>query len=212
MKLVVGLGNPGRRYAKTRHNLGHQVVDLLAERWRVEVGQKRFSGLVGRASFGGQDVMLLKPTTFMNCSGESVLAARQFHKLPLDDLMVVMDDLALPVGRVRVRQGGSAGGHKGLLDILGRLGSDEVARIRIGIGSADRDGTVEYVLSRADEDETARLAEGVATAADAVAVWIREGVESAMNRFNGLTATSRDDMPSGRPAGTTEEQSEETSH
>ncbi len=209
MKLIVGLGNPGRRYAETRHNLGYQTVDLLARRWNVAVTREKFSGLVDRASVGGQEVMLLKPTTFMNRSGESVLAAWQFYKLPLSDLMVVMDDLSLPVGRVRVRRSGSAGGHKGLADIIRRLGSDEVARVRIGIGPADRDEAVDHVLSRADEDDAPLLAEAVAVAADAVTCWIREGVESAMNRFNGPLA--REDESSGPSTGPTEAQSEETS-
>jgi len=185
MKLVVGLGNPGRRYARTRHNLGYRTVDLLAERWNAAVTRERFSGLAGLGSFGGQEVMLLKPTTFMNRSGESVLAARQFYKLPLDDVMVVLDDLDLPVGRVRVKRGGSSGGHKGLADILRRLGTNEIARVRIGIGSAGGRETVDHVLSRASEEQSADLDQAVAVAADVVESWIREGVEQAMNRFNG---------------------------
>ncbi len=205
MKLVVGLGNPGRRYAGTRHNLGYQTVDLLARQWNADLTQERFRGLVGRASVGGQDVLLLKPTTFMNCSGESVLAASRFYKLALTDLVVVLDDLDLPVGRVRVRAGGSAGGHKGLTDISRRLGSDDVARVRIGIGRSDRSGAIDHVLSRADDEENALLARGVETAAGAVVCWIHEGVESTMNRFNGLPAPSQTDDSRGRPAGPNQE-------
>ena len=205
MKLVVGLGNPGRRYAKTRHNLGYRTVDLLAERWGASVTRERFSGLAGLASFGGQEIMLLKPTTFMNRSGESVLAARQFYKLPLDDVMVVLDDLDLPVGRVRVKRGGSSGGHKGLTDVLRRLGTDDVARIRIGIGSAAGRGTVDHVLSRADEDESVVLDRGVAVATDVVVCWIREGVERAMNRFNGPSDPSPKGDSSERSKGPTPE-------
>ncbi|MBN1341179.1 MAG: aminoacyl-tRNA hydrolase [Phycisphaerae bacterium] len=193
MKLVVGLGNPGRRYAKTRHNLGYQVVDVLAERWRADVTQQKFNGLLGRARCDEHEVVLLKPTTFMNRSGESVLAVRQFFKLALEDLLVVMDDLDLPVGRVRVRGNGSAGGHKGLGDIIRRLGSDEITRVRIGIGSTSDRDTVNYVLGRADEQEEALLAGGVSAAADAVTCWIRGGTERAMNEFNGLPTPARRD-------------------
>ncbi len=212
MKLVVGLGNPGRRYAKTRHNLGYQAVDLLADRWGVSITQQKFNGLIGSATYAGHDVLLLKPTTFMNASGESVLAIRQFYKLPSEDLMVVLDDLDLPVGRVRVRAGGSAGGHRGLGDILRRLGTDQIARIRIGIGKTGKDQTVRHVLSRADEQEESQLAEAVATAADAVMCWIREGVEDAMNRFNGSDRPKRRaKAPERRRADESETRSEETS-
>jgi PTH1 family peptidyl-tRNA hydrolase len=211
MKLIVGLGNPGRRYAKTRHNLGYRTVDQLAERWHVAIEQENFSGRVGRASYAGHDVLLLKPTTFMNLSGESVQAALQFYKLPLDAVLIVMDDLDLPIGRVRIRGRGSAGGHKGLADILQRLGSDEVARVRIGIGSADRDRTIDHVLSPADEDQTALLDQGVMMAADAVMCWLREGLESTMNTFNGLPASPQQEQPPERMAELGEEPSEETS-
>ncbi len=184
MKLVVGLGNPGRRYANTRHNLGYWVVDALAERWATQVSQQKFNGLVGRAGHNGQEVLLLKPTTFMNRSGEAVLAAQQFYKLPLDDLLVVLDDLALPVGRLRIRASGSDGGHKGLADILRRLGSHEVARMRIGIGPAQTGETVGYVLGRARPEEESLLKRTVETAAEAVMCWIREGVDNAMNKYN----------------------------
>jgi PTH1 family peptidyl-tRNA hydrolase len=212
MKLVIGLGNPGRRYAGTRHNMGYQTVDLLAERWGVGVTQQKFSGLLGRAGFGGHEIVLLKPTTFMNLSGESALAVRGFYKLDLSDLLVVLDDLDLPVGRVRVRQSGSAGGHKGLGDIVRRLGSNQVARVRIGIGSADRGETVGHVLSRANQEEASLLGEGVGKAADAVECWIRQGTEIAMNRFNGPSAPKRRDTSSRREAGQTDEPSEETLH
>jgi PTH1 family peptidyl-tRNA hydrolase len=210
MKLIAGLGNPGRRYARTRHNLGYQTVDQLAGRWGIDVGRERFSGLMGLGRCGEQDVLLLKPTTFMNLSGESVLAAWQFYKLSLAELMVIVDDLALPVGRVRVRAGGSAGGHKGLADIIRRLGSHEFARVRIGIGPAARGETVGYVLSPAEKDEAPLLSQAIATATEAVECWVREGIEESMNRFNGPPPSSRRKaLPSGL-AGQTPEESEET--
>lgn len=190
MKLVIGLGNPGRRYAKTRHNLGFWVVDALAKRWATQVSQQKFNALIGRAGHDGHEVMLLKPTTFMNRSGEAVLAAQQFYKLPLEDLIVILDDLALPVGRLRIRAGGSDGGHKGLADILRRLGSQEVARVRIGIGSSQHSETVSHVLSRADPEEEAALTQAVETAAQAVMCWISEGADSAMNKYNSSSKPS----------------------
>ncbi len=185
MKLIVGLGNPGRRYAETRHNLGYRTVDELAKRWGIDVGREKFSGIVGQGHHGGHDVLLLKPTTFMNRSGESVLAAGQFYKVPLSDTIVVVDDLDLPVGRIRVRPDGSSGGHKGLADIIRRLGDDGFARVRIGIGPAHRELTVEHVLSRATEEEAPVLEEAVVKAADAVSCWVRLGIQESMNRFNG---------------------------
>jgi PTH1 family peptidyl-tRNA hydrolase len=210
MKLIVGLGNPGRRYVRTRHNLGYRTVDLLASRWSIDLTRERFSGLAGLGRYGEHDVLLLKPTTFMNLSGESVLGAWQFYKLSLADLMVVVDDLALPVGRVRVRSGGSVGGHKGLGDIIRRLGSQEFARVRIGIGPAVRGETVGYVLSPAAEDEAPLLSQAIATAADAVECWVREGIEESMNRFNGPPPSSRRKAPPGGSAGRAPGQSEET--
>jgi PTH1 family peptidyl-tRNA hydrolase len=186
MWLVVGLGNPGRDYAGTRHNLGFEVVDRLARRWKIDLGRSGFEARYGKGtSPGGQDVVLLEPQTFMNLSGAAVLAAMQFYRVTADRLVVAVDDLALPAGEIRVRPGGSAGGHNGLIDIISRLGCEEVGRVRIGIGLrpanwAGRD----YVLARPDGAERTLLDEAVARSAEAVEVWIERGVEEAMNRYN----------------------------
>jgi PTH1 family peptidyl-tRNA hydrolase len=184
MKLVAGLGNPGSRYEGTRHNLGFRVVDVLAGRWRIEVTRQKFSAWVGDGTVAGQRTMLLKPTTFMNLSGQAVQAAVAFHKLPLEDLLIVSDDLDLPAGALRVRASGSSGGHRGLESIIQLLGSEAFARIRIGIGRADRDDAVSHVLGGFAPDEEAIVEAAVRRAADAVECWLTEGVAAAMNRFN----------------------------
>ena len=186
MWLVVGLGNPGRDYAGTRHNLGFEAVDRLARRWKIDLGRTGFEARYGKGTLpGGQDVVLLQPQTFMNLSGASVLAAMQFYRVASDRLIVALDDLALPAGEIRVRPGGSAGGHNGLADIVVRQGTDQVGRVRIGIGPrpanwAGRD----FVLARPDGGERVLLDEAVARSAEAVEVWLERGVEEAMNRYN----------------------------
>jgi len=186
VKLVVGLGNPGPRYAESRHNIGFQVVDELARRWAVGVARydRDFQGLVVRTTACGQEVLLLKPTTFVNLSGRSVAAVRGFYKLALPDLLVVYDDLDLPVGQLRLRAGGSAGGHKGMEDIIRQLASDQIPRLRIGIGKVCPQATVEYVLSRFEPEERPIVAAALGRAADAVECWLSRGLEPAMNQFN----------------------------
>jgi PTH1 family peptidyl-tRNA hydrolase len=183
MKLIVGLGNPGRQYERTRHNLGFLVADLLASRWSLSLAGKG-SGTFGRGSIAGQPAALLKPMTFMNRSGQAVLEVVQFYKLSLADLMVIFDDLDLPVGRVRMRMDGSAGGHKGLGDIIQRLGSDEIARIRVGIGRPTVGDAVDYVLSPPRPDEQPPIELALLRAAEAAECWLTEGPGAAMNRYN----------------------------
>jgi PTH1 family peptidyl-tRNA hydrolase len=183
VKLIVGLGNPGPKYAGTRHNVGFDVVDKLAGRWQVGMGAEKFHGWFGVGEFGGERVGLLKPTTYMNRSGQAVLAAGQFYKLELADLMVVVDDHALPLGRIRIRQSGSSGGHNGLEDIIARLGSDDWCRLRVGIGEPVGD-MKNYVLSGYDESEKPVIEAGIVRAANAVECWVTEGPDAAMNKFN----------------------------
>jgi PTH1 family peptidyl-tRNA hydrolase len=183
MKLIVGLGNPGRQYERTRHNLGFMVVDLLAARWSIGMTVEG-SGSFGRGRVAGQTVGLLKPMTFMNRSGQAVLEVVQFYKLETADLLVVFDDLDLPVGRVRVRAKGSAGGHKGLGDIINRLGSEDIARVRIGIARPAGDDAVDYVLSPFGPQEREPIEAAVRVAAQAAECWLTEGPDAAMNRYN----------------------------
>jgi PTH1 family peptidyl-tRNA hydrolase len=184
VKLIVGLGNPGPEYAGTRHNVGYDVIDCVASRWDVGLATEKFHGWFGTGQIGGARVALLKPTTYMNRSGRAVLAAGRFYKLELVDLLVVSDDLALPVGRLRMRAGGSAGSHKGLQDILDRLGTDAWCRLRIGIGEAVGSST-QYVLGRFGPEEAVLMEQVARRAADAVACWVEHGAERTMTRFNG---------------------------
>ncbi len=186
MKLVAGLGNPGPRYAESRHNIGYLVVDELARRWATEVTRydRDFEGLIGETQACGQRVLLLKPSTFMNLSGRSVAAALRFYKLAAADVLIAHDDLDLPVGLLRARASGTAGGHNGMSDVLRQLGTDEIARLRVGIGRVHPSAAVEYVLSRFEPDERPAIADAVGRAADAVVCWLQAGIDAAMNRFN----------------------------
>lgn len=186
MKLIVGLGNPGPRYAGSRHNVGFTVVDALAAQWRADVSRydRHFEGLIGQANVGTEVVMLLKPQTFMNLSGRSVGAVMRYYKIEPADLLVVYDDLDLPPGRVRVRASGSAGGHKGMTDVIRNLSTDAIARIRVGIGKVDRSATVDFVLSRFTPDEQAAINAAITTATQAAECWVSRGIETAMNEYN----------------------------
>lgn len=185
MKLVVGLGNPGRRYQGTRHNVGYLVVAELARRFGALPAKARFQGEVVEAELGGQKALLLSPTTFMNLSGVSVQEAKSFYKLAGEDLLVLCDDLNLPVGKLRIRAQGSSGGQKGLDDIIQRLGNDEFARLRVGIGAAPEGWDwADYVLSRFTADELPEIQRAVELAADAAVVWARDGIEVCMNQYN----------------------------
>ncbi len=195
MKLIAGLGNPGRRYAGTRHNLGYAVVEALAERWNTDVSryESRFEGQMGAADVAGERVWLLMPTTFMNLSGRSVGSAARYYKIECADLLVICDDLDLPDGRIRLRSSGSGGGQKGLSDILRHLSTDEVPRLRLGIGSVHKSATVEHVLSRFSPHEQVTADQAVRMAADAAECWVRRGIDAAMNEFNRKPSTEGDE-------------------
>src|SRR5262245_39533055 len=195
MKLIVGLGNPGRKYEGTRHNVGFDVVAELARRRGFEVGgtsgnKKAFQGETLDLSLPGpsgtnERVLLLMPHTFMNLSGQSAVAARDFYKLTNDDLLVVCDDLNLPVGKLRIRATGSSGGQKGLADIIRACGGENVPRLRIGIGQPpERMDAADFVLAKYGKDEKKEMELAVAAAADAAEMWVRDGVAIAMNRYN----------------------------
>ena len=195
MKLIVGLGNPGSEYRDTRHNAGFMVADALVDRWRVrDQWREKFEALLiktavhdARASMvaGGDQVVIVKPLTFMNLSGAAVVGLAQFYKIELTDLLVVVDDVNLELGRLRARAAGSAGGHNGLKSIIGALGSDAFARIRIGVGGGDpRRDLSGHVLGRFAPEERTIIAEAVSRCADAAGLFIAEGIAPVMNRFN----------------------------
>jgi PTH1 family peptidyl-tRNA hydrolase len=184
MKLIVGLGNPGRQYENTRHNVGFRVLDELARRHQIDLTRRKFSGVTGSGSIRGEPVLLLKPETYMNLSGRSVREALTFHKLAPPDLLVIVDDMALPLAKLRMREKGSAGGHNGLTSLIQELGSDEFPRLRIGIEAVEGKRMVGHVLGAFTEEEESQIAAAVKRAADAAECWLIEGTPSAMNKFN----------------------------
>ncbi|MEK6247709.1 MAG: aminoacyl-tRNA hydrolase [Planctomycetales bacterium] len=185
LRLVVGLGNPGRKYAETRHNIGWAVLAELARKYGTSNPKDKFRGELIEANLDGQRVLLLAPHTFMNDSGQSVLEARDFYKIPQSKVLVVCDDFSLPVQKLRMRSSGSAGGQNGLDDVLRRLGTNQIARLRIGIGPVPNGwDAAAFVLGKFNKEEKKQIEETVWQAADAVAVWATSGLEDAMNRFN----------------------------
>ncbi len=189
MKLVVGLGNPGTKYQGTRHNIGFELIDRLASGGRGVSFSRKFDGQVAEIEIDYRRVLLLKPETFMNLSGRSVGQVVRFYKLEPQEVLAVCDDLNLPVGKIRLRPGGSDGGQKGLRDITAHLGTDQFPRLRIGIGDQGEVDAVDYVLSRFRSPERAAIDDSLILATQAVAVWVTQGVDAAMNRFNGPIIT-----------------------
>lgn len=183
VKLIVGLGNPGTEYDGTRHNVGWDAIDVLGKRHHIFVKSRRSRALVGEGTIEGVKVVLAKPLTFMNLSGEAVAGLARRYRIASSDVIVVADDVNLDLGRLRIRAKGSAGGHNGLKSIIHSLGSDEFARVRVGIGSTDRD-MIKHVLSRFSRAERPIVKQAIDEAADAVEVILAEGIETAMNRFN----------------------------
>ncbi len=184
LKMVVGLGNPGEEYVDTRHNIGFRVIDSLAEVLKIDVRKKKFGGRLGSGEFADKKLILLKPMQFMNRSGQVVATAAGFYKVSPGDLLVVTDDMALPPGRIRIRPGGSSGGHNGLADVIEKLGTENVSRLRIGVGQNNDEAAEDYVLSRPAEEEKKLLDEAIVKARDAVLCWIEYGIETAREKFN----------------------------
>jgi PTH1 family peptidyl-tRNA hydrolase len=185
MKVVVGLGNPGPKYQGTRHNIGVQVLAELSRRHAASQPKIKFDAEIAETTFAGEKLLLVAPQTFMNASGRAVRRIVDFFDQSFENLLIVCDDLNLPTSRLRIRPSGSAGGQKGLLDIINRLGSEAFPRLRIGIGQppARLDASA-YVLARFRADEIEGIEHAVMLAADGVEIWVRDGVEAAMNRVN----------------------------
>ena len=184
MKIIVGLGNPGEKYLKTRHNLGFMVVDRLARRLEMECTQKKFQSLFCKKSVDQEEIVLLKPQTFMNLSGVAVKEAVDMYKCSLQGLMVICDDLDMPPGKIRIRRSGGCGGHRGLASIAGRLGSTDFSRLRIGIGRPVDGDPSDYVLSPFSKEEERVKEEAIEKACQALKTWMFEGVDACMNKFN----------------------------
>ena len=192
MKLIVGLGNPGREYRETRHNIGFAVADTLADRWRVEdQWRERFDALQIKTGAGDASVLLAKPLTFMNLSGESVSAMAGFYKIEPADVLVIVDEAALPLGRLRARRDGSAGGHNGLKSVIQHLGTQAFPRLRVGVGrGTDGRELSNHVLGRFEPAERDTVSAAVLRAADAAEMFISDGIERVMNAFNAAQDTA----------------------
>ena len=184
--LIVGLGNPGSKYENTRHNMGFKTIDLLAEKLNVPVNKVKFKAVYNTVNFAGCKCLIMKPQTYMNLSGEAVREAAQFYKIPADHVLVIYDDISLPVGKLRVRPTGSAGGHNGIKNIIAHLGTQEFPRVKIGVGApegADKD-MVDWVIGAPSQAERKILAESFEKAIDAAEAIIKNGCQKAMNQFN----------------------------
>lgn len=184
MKLIVGLGNPGTQYANTRHNAGFMAIDRLATRHGLSGARMKFHAGVLEGPIAGDKCVLMQPTTYMNRSGLAVAEAVRFYKLELTDLMILVDEVALPVGRIRMRASGSAGGHNGLIDVEQKLSARDYPRLRIGIDPPGRIPQVDYVLGRFTSEQRDQLDPTLDRAADAVECWIRDGIGKAMSLYN----------------------------
>jgi hypothetical protein len=185
MYIIAGLGNPGTEYEHTRHNAGFRAVDCLAERMNTELREKKFFALCGKTVFCGERVLLMKPQTYMNRSGESLRAAADFFRVEADHIIVISDDINLEEGQLRIRLKGSAGGHNGLKSVISQLGSQEFRRIRVGVGAKPENWDLaDYVLGAFKGDDRERMEEAYRNAAEAACLMITDGEEKAMNRYN----------------------------
>ena len=184
MKLFVGLGNPGKKYEHTRHNMGFDVIDLFSDLSQIDVDKEVFHGLLGRGTALGQDVMLFKPTTYMNLSGTAVKEVVSYFKIPLEDVIIIFDDMALEPGKIRLRNGGSSGGHKGMQNIIDLMGTQDIKRIRIGIGEPGEYDNIDYVLSKPIKEEREIIDVAIQNAVEALKETLKSNFDRAMTRFN----------------------------
>lgn len=183
MKLIVGLGNPGKKYEHTRHNMGYDCLDILSDLTNINIEIEDFKGIYGKANILGETVILLKPTTYMNLSGESIRAIINFYKIDVEDILVIYDEMALPVGTIRIRPAGSAGGHNGMKNIIQNLGTDKFKRIRIGIGKPEYN-SIDFVLSKPSKEEQPLIKEALEKAAKAAFDFIKLPFDNVMSKHN----------------------------
>ncbi|MBU5454716.1 aminoacyl-tRNA hydrolase [Caproiciproducens sp. MSJ-32] len=189
MFLIVGLGNPGKEYDNTRHNIGFETVDYIADKYNIDINRKKFKGICGEGLINNTKVILLKPSTYMNLSGESIVEAMNFYKLKNEELIIIYDDISLEVGRLRIREKGSAGGHNGIKSIIGNLASDVFPRIKIGVGQPKGE-LVSHVLGKFNKEEMEILKEVIEAASIGVETIIKDGTKEAMNKLNGFKASN----------------------
>ena len=187
MFLIVGLGNPGKEYDGTRHNIGFAAVDYIADKYNIELNRIKFKGVFGEGFIDGKKVILLKPTTYMNLSGESIREVINFYKISNEEVIVIYDDISLDVGRLRIREKGSHGGHNGIKSIIANLGTDVFPRVKIGVG-APKGNLVSHVLGKFSEDEIEILRETIKASSDAVSIMVKSDTKEAMNKLNGFNA------------------------
>lgn len=185
MYLIIGLGNPEEEYSKTRHNMGFNTINKLAKKYNIEINKNKFQGLYETATIEGQKVVLIKPQTYMNLSGNCVKEFVDFYKVDSENVLVIYDDMDIEPGTIKIRKKGSAGGHNGMKSIIRMLGTEEFSRIRIGIGRPEHNGDeINYVIGAIPDEEIPKLEEGTENAKEAIIEILRNGIDSAMNKFN----------------------------
>ena len=193
MYIVVGLGNPGDKYEKTRHNVGFNVIDLLAKEYSIDVSKLKHKALIGEGRVGTEKVILVKPMTYMNLSGESVVDICNYYNVDLENVIVIYDDIDLDVGKIRIRKKGGPGTHNGMKSVVHEILSDEFIRIRVGIGSPnDKSEMIEYVIGKLEDEEYNKLTMGIDKAEEAVVEILKNGIDKSMNKFNGENATNKE--------------------
>lgn len=193
MYVIAGLGNPGKKYENTRHNMGFITIDQLAEKHNIKVDKLKFKALVGEGRIAGQKVLLVKPQTYMNLSGESIRQIMNFYKLEPKELTVIYDDMDIDVGSIRIRKFGSAGTHNGMKSVVQQLGSDRFPRIRVGIGNRNKGDTIDFVLGGFRKEEVPLLEEAVTTAVQAIECMLEADIDIAMNKYNTKKRQKKDD-------------------
>jgi len=185
MYLIVGLGNPEQDYSKTRHNMGFNAINKLAEKYQIQINKNKFDALVGEGIIENNKVILLKPQTYMNLSGKSIIQVVNFYKIPIENICVIYDDIDIDVGEIKIRKKGSAGSHNGMKSVIEELRTEEFMRIRVGIGKPQfKDDMINYVIGSIPEEERKVLEEGTKKAADSVVEILKNGIDIAMNKFN----------------------------
>ena len=185
MYLIIGLGNPEEEYSKTRHNIGFNTINKIAQQYNIEINKKKFQGLYEITAIEGKKVILVKPQTYMNLSGDCVKEIADFYKIPKEEILIIYDDMDIEPGKIKIRKKGSSGGHNGIKSIIQKIGTEEFPRIRIGIGRPKHSGDeINYVIGAIPEEENDKLNEGIEKAKKAVIEILKNGIDSAMNKFN----------------------------